>query len=203
MSKGEKSIKNIISSTPAGEQISFPLAVVKGESPGPTLGIAAGIHGGEYCGIEAAIRIYSLLEPVKISGQICIIPVSNLPGFMSHRMFVVPQDEKKFSQSFPGNISGSYTEKLAALIYREIIEPSDIVIEFRGGELVETMAHYVSIQRKNDKTYNTTAGERQKSLGQGISFSGSLEWVVPQNLYIQQRLFQGRLGFLQKLEDKV
>ena len=152
---GKKQVQNVVASMPSGEQISFPLAIVKGESPGPTLGIIAGADGGEYCGIEAALRIYSLLEPSKLKGEVRIVPVANIPGFMSRTMFVVPQDGKTIR--YPGKIDGSYSERLSALLYRQIMEPSDCVVELHGGELVEAMVPYVRVMLTTDKKYNAKA----------------------------------------------
>jgi len=165
MKSASKKTHKIIESLPNGEQISFPLAVVRGNRDGPTLGIIAGIHGGEFCGVEAALQIYSALDPKELQGEIRIVPVANLSGFMSCTMFCVPQDGKKLSTAFPGASTGSYTEKLASILHRELISKSDYVVEFRGGELVETMATYVSTQRIGDKAHDVKAEQFAKAFG--------------------------------------
>jgi predicted deacylase len=64
-------------------------------------------------------------------------------------MFVVPQDGKPIR--YPGKSTGSYSERLAALITREIVNPSDCVIELHGGEIVEAMLPYVRVGLSGDK----------------------------------------------------
>ena len=165
MAKKGKEFQTVTCSMGTGEQIAFPLCRIAGSEPGPVLGIVAGIHGGEYCGIEAAIQLYSAFDSDTIKGTVLIVPVANVAGLMSQTMFVSPQDGKKLSRAFPGDMNGSYTEKLAAMIYRELIEPSDYVIEFRGGEVVETMAPYISIQRTGDAVYNESSRALAEQFG--------------------------------------
>ncbi len=160
-----KEIRTIVASTSSGEQISFPLAIIRGENRGPVVGIIAGLHGGEYCSIDAALRMYSLFNPPELNGEVRIVPVANVPGFMSRTMFVVPQDKKNLAHHFPGRPDGSYSEQLARLIHQEVIDSCDCVIELRGGELVEMMAPYASVQRTEDEKYNTRAKEMAESCG--------------------------------------
>lgn len=49
----------------------IPITIINGQNDGPTLLITAGIHGGEYPGIAAAIEISQAIEPEVISG--CLI----------------------------------------------------------------------------------------------------------------------------------
>lgn len=46
----------------------IPITIINGQNDGPTLLITAGIHGGEYPGIAAAIEISQAIEPEVISG---------------------------------------------------------------------------------------------------------------------------------------
>lgn len=45
----------------------IPITIINGQNDGPTLLITAGIHGGEYPGIAAAIEISQAIEPEVIS----------------------------------------------------------------------------------------------------------------------------------------
>lgn len=47
----------------------IPITIINGQNDGPTLLITAGIHGGEYPGIAAAIEISQAIEPEVISGM--------------------------------------------------------------------------------------------------------------------------------------
>ena len=61
---------------------SLPVGVVRGQNPGPTLAITAGLFPSEYCGIEAASRLYALTEPGDLlCGTLVVLPCVNLHGF--------------------------------------------------------------------------------------------------------------------------
>jgi len=196
MNKKGKKFQMITQSTSTGEQISFPLGKILGGHSGPVLGIIAGIHGGEYCGMEAALRLYSMFEASKLNGEVRIVPVANVAGLMSRTMFVSPQDGKKLSRCFPGRMEGPYTEKLAAMLFREVIGSSDFVFEFRGGELVETMAHYVSIQRTGDEAYNKKACELAELFGaKNVILRQNREAGISESAYAAAT-FAGKVGLL-------
>eukprot|EP01052_Picozoa_sp_SAG31_P016954 SAG31_NODE_1142_length_9696_cov_3.874232_8_plen_98_part_00 len=60
----------------------MPVGVVRSERPGPTLIVTAGLFPSEYCGIEAATRLYKHLQPESLAkGTVIVIPVVNLHGF--------------------------------------------------------------------------------------------------------------------------
>ena len=65
---------------------SLPVGVVRGQTPGPTLAITAGLFPSEYCGIEAASRLYALTEPGDLlCGTLVVLPCANLQGFRQAR----------------------------------------------------------------------------------------------------------------------
>ena len=60
----------------------MPVGVIRAVKPGPTLVITAGLFPSEYCGIEAASRLYKQLQPENFEkGNVIIIPVVNMHGF--------------------------------------------------------------------------------------------------------------------------
>jgi predicted deacylase len=118
--------------------ISIPLATITGEKPGPTAVITAGVHGCEYPGIAAAIRLYKTLEPRDVSGTIKIVTISNVAAFEARSMFITPIDGKNPNRFFPGNPDGTYSEALAYRLM-EIIKTGDYYIDMHGGDMVEDL----------------------------------------------------------------
>ena len=53
---------------------SIPVTIINGKEDGPTLLITAGIHGGEYPGIAAAMELGRDVSPEDVAG--CLISVS-------------------------------------------------------------------------------------------------------------------------------
>lgn len=55
----------------------IPVTLVNGTRPGPRVVITAGVHGGEFTPVDAAVRLTALLEPGEVCGQVVICPVAN------------------------------------------------------------------------------------------------------------------------------
>src|ERR1700692_1051011 len=56
------------------EGLEIPFGVVEGERPGPCLLVTAGVHGSEYCSIEAALRLMKR-SPRGLAGTILVLPI--------------------------------------------------------------------------------------------------------------------------------
>ena len=124
-------------------RVDMPIGVVSGSETGPTLVVTGGIYATEYCGIEAASRMYRDFEPKNIKGRV-IIPVVNMPSFQFRTpMFnlvagISPMDGKDVNGAFPGDPNGSVTEVLAHYLFSKIIIKADYHIDLRGGDLPES-----------------------------------------------------------------
>ena len=102
-----KSTEIITYKTPDNQTIQFPVAKIKGRNPGPKILIAAGLHGCEYPGIVAAIRLFKSLEPSDVCGEITIVTLCSIAAFESRSFFVNPADGKNPNRVFPGLLNGS------------------------------------------------------------------------------------------------
>ena len=89
----------------------IPLTVINGVEDGPTLLITAGIHGGEYPGIAAAIELGRDIEPEHVHGCLIILHPVNIQGFWARREFIVPEDGKNLNRVFPGTPLGTLADK--------------------------------------------------------------------------------------------
>ncbi len=117
--------------------------VIKGSGEGKTLVITAGIHGCEYTGIEAAKRLCSTLDPLKVSGTVVILPTINLSGFYAGARAVVPEDNKNLNQVFPGNKQGTLAERIAYTIEQEVYPVADFLIDLHSGDIQEMAMPFV------------------------------------------------------------
>src|SRR5712692_4324082 len=68
-----------------GTAVRMPLTLINGANTGMTLSITAGIHGGEYPSIEAAIRLAAMLDPRELSGLIVVMPLVSTQAFRGTR----------------------------------------------------------------------------------------------------------------------
>lgn len=83
--------------------VKIPITIINGHEDGPTLFITAGIHGGEYPGIAAAMELGRDIEPEHLSGCLIMMHPVNIQGFWARREFIVPEDGKNLNRVFPGN----------------------------------------------------------------------------------------------------
>ena len=61
----------------ADGEFQLPVTILNGEEPGKTVLITAGIHAGEYVGIQAAVELADRLKTEKIAGTVVIVKVIN------------------------------------------------------------------------------------------------------------------------------
>jgi len=132
--------------TEKGEEITFPLATVKGVKDGPTLIITAGIDSTEYAGIAAAIRFFKELNPEKLTGTVKIVTISNIKAFEKRSM----EDDININRMFPGDKMKGYTDALAYYLFNEVILKGDYYIDLHGGDMVESLIPY-SMYHKSGK----------------------------------------------------
>src|SRR5919112_1876792 len=77
--------------------LELPFGIVEGAQDGPCLLVTAGVHGSEFCSIEAALRLLKL-SPEEISGTLLVLPILNVQGFRKRSIYVVPEDGKNLNR---------------------------------------------------------------------------------------------------------
>ena len=99
----------------------------------PRATIIAGVHGDEGpWGAWAIHKFLSSTDVDELTGSIKVIPVAN-PLAMEADSRVAPLDGLDLNRVFPGDCSGSYTQRLAAMIKSHSLEDADYVIDLHGG----------------------------------------------------------------------
>lgn len=138
-------------------KLDMPVMVVNGAQSGPTFAVTAGLYPTEYCGIEAAARLYREVDPAQLKGRLIIVPVVNMSVFQFRTpMFalarsITPMDGKDINHVFPGRPDGTVTEVLAYKLFHEVILQADYHVDFRGGELEEShLVHTICLQDRGD-----------------------------------------------------
>jgi predicted deacylase len=123
---------------------SLPVTILCGKEEGSTILITAGIHGEEYCGVEAAMELAHELKPEDITGILCIIPVCNSPAFFHH----IPEnlEQEDLNRCFPGNAEGSLLDRLAYVLFQNWILSSDFYIDLHGGGKEEVLFPHLYYQ---------------------------------------------------------
>jgi predicted deacylase len=119
--------------------VELPVVEARGSEPGPRVCLIAGIHGCEYASMEGLRRFMAGLDHDSLRGSIVAVPIVNMTAFRARSPFVTPEDGKNLNRCFPGDPEGTFSEVLAHHVFRELIEPSDALIDLHGGDLVEAL----------------------------------------------------------------
>ncbi|HYU79857.1 MAG TPA: M14 family metallopeptidase [Vicinamibacterales bacterium] len=129
---------------PAGSDaaLSIPVAVVHGAKPGPVLALVAGAHGTEYASIIALERLITELDAAQVSGTVIIVPLLNVPSFTRIVPHLNPVDAKNMNRMYPGRADGTQTERASYAITKQVVEVSDHLIDFHGGDIDESLRPY-------------------------------------------------------------
>jgi len=123
--------------------LELPITLINGETSGKTVVITAGTHGGEYPGVETAIRLANQLDPRNVVGRIAIVHVVNVPAFRAKLQYVGPDDGKNLNRVFPGKALGTTSEKIAYTITTELYGQADFQMDLHGGDLHEALVPFV------------------------------------------------------------
>ena len=111
--------------------VSLPVHVICGRKQGPTLCVTAAIHGDEINGIEILRRLLKKSGLRKISGNLIVIPIVNVYGFLYQKRHLM--DRRDLNRSFPGSAGGSIASRLANLICTELLILATHVIDLHTG----------------------------------------------------------------------
>ena len=127
----------------ANGDIRLPATVLHGHGTGKTMLITAGVHAGEYVGIQAAIELSQKLKIEKVNGTIIIVKVMNRPAFEARNGSMGLDDGKNLNREFPGNPDGTEMERLAWEISQELQPAADYYIDLHSGDDYEKLTPYV------------------------------------------------------------
>ncbi len=114
-------------------EVEIPLVVVRGEKPGPTLCLVAGIHGDELNGIEVVRRVVEAVQPADLRGTLIGAPIVNLFGFWNHSRYL--PDRRDLNRHFPGRSQGSTASRIAYRFWHEVVRHCTHLIDFHTGSL--------------------------------------------------------------------
>jgi predicted deacylase len=122
-----------------GTEIEMPITVVHGRISGPTVLVTAGVHGGEYPSIEAAIRLARALDPAQCAGQVVIVHIYGISAFHARLQYLVPEDGKNPNRVFPGKATGTVSERMAYTVMETLAAHADAWIDLHGGDIHEAL----------------------------------------------------------------
>lgn len=123
------------------EGLEIPFTIVEGARPGPCLVVTAGVHGSEYCSIEAALRVMAT-DPADLAGTLVVLPIVNLGGFRARSIYVMPEDGRNLNRMFPGKPDGTASERMAHWLMTRVFPQADAYLDLHGGDLDECLTPF-------------------------------------------------------------
>jgi hypothetical protein len=105
--------------------------------------VTAGLDGDEYAGIEAAYRLEKELAASHFSSVgVTVVPLVNRPGFLAGTSFH-PLDGKYPKNIYPGNPSGTDSERLVAVLIRQFVSSATVWLDLHGGAITEKLQPFI------------------------------------------------------------
>ena len=126
-----------------GGEFQLPATILHGEQKGKTVLITAGIHAEEYVGIQSALELSEMLKVQKIAGTVVIVKVVNRKAFELRSGSDSHEDGKNLNRVFPGSKEGTWSERLAYAIEKELLSIADYYIDLHSGDSYEQLTPYV------------------------------------------------------------
>ncbi len=148
----------------------LPLTQVTGKGKHPKLLITAGIHGCEISGIEAALRLPSLISPASLKGTLVVIAPVNVQAFTRQIPRVSPQDGQDLNRLFPGNRCGSFSSVLAAHLFDFVCSWCDFLVDLHGGDVGEKVAPMTLV--------HTGVDERVREATMAMALAFAADFIV-------------------------
>lgn len=143
-----------------------------GTQPGPTLAVLAGVHGDEYEGPVAIGELLAALDHRALAGTLLAVPVVNPPAFAAGTR-ASSLDGLNLARCFPGDPAGSASQRLAALLDREVIAAADALIDLHSGGVAFAMALLAGYCDLGD-VVSARSGELARAFGAPVL------WIHPE-----------------------
>ncbi|WP_121820681.1 succinylglutamate desuccinylase/aspartoacylase family protein [Halostella salina] len=120
-----------VGETRDGSPAKLPVAVVNGAASGKTLYVQAASDGDELNGVGVVQRVVPQLDPAEIAGQVLVVGIVNYHGFQvaEHRN---PIDDTKMNRAYPGDESGTSSERIAAATF-DAATRADLILDLHQG----------------------------------------------------------------------
>lgn len=139
--------------------------VAHGARPGPTLCLTAAVHGDELNGFEIAYRTYAGTDTAALAGTLVAVPAVNAFGFRTGSRYL--PDRRDLNRFFPGSSRGSIAERLAGVVFEQVVRRCDALVDLHTG----------SFQRTNQPQIRTDLADARslalaRSFGSGVVLHG-------------------------------
>ena len=136
--------------TIGNDEFTLPATIIRGTETGKTALITAGVHAGEYVGIQSAVELGRDLKIEKMTGTVVIVKVVAREEFEHRYGSISRENGQNLNRVFPGKKDGTTYEKLAYAVVEELHKIADYYIDLHSGDDYEKLTPYVYYAGKAD-----------------------------------------------------
>jgi predicted deacylase len=83
-----------------------------------------------------------MINPGSLSGTLVLVHIANLPGFQKRLIYYTPYDWKNLNRVFPGDPSGTLSQRIAYVLTEEVVKKCDFLIDLHCGDGNEALIPY-------------------------------------------------------------
>jgi len=138
-------------SGPGPQHLRLPVCVIRGKQSGQHVTMLSGIHGDEIEGPLTLQGMAQQLDADDIQGCLVLLPSINLAGLQAGTR-CSPLDSRDLDRCFPGNPTGSISDRVAFEIFDRFIRPADLVVDLRSGGSAVRFALSAAVRFVGSKT---------------------------------------------------
>ncbi len=154
---------------------SYPVPIIcLSHGKGPTILLTGGVHGDEFEGPAALMRLVQKLDLNDITGRIIIIPALNAAALLESSR-VSPLDHLNLNRAFPGDANGSPTQMIAHYVESLLLPQCDAAIDLHSGGKASIFAPCVLAD------VNPQSAQGSANLALASAFAAPYLWVAGPN----------------------
>ena len=184
--RGETAYGELSAAAGSDAALTMSVAVVHGARPGPVVAFVAGSHGTEYASIVALTRLIAKIDAKTLAGTAIVAPLLNVASFEQMTVHVNPIDRKGMNAAYPGNRSGTQTERALAVVAEQIVKPAAVIIDLHGGDIDEDLRPY--------SYWTRTGDEKQDAAARALVLAFGLDHVIVRDIDVTNPASTRSLG---------
>ena len=105
------------------------------------------------------------IDANTLAGTVIVVPLINRASFERMRVHMNPVDEKSMNGNYPGNATGTQTERALDRLAREVIQKADVVVDLHNGDIDENLRPYSYWMRSGNPALDSAGLELAKAMG--------------------------------------
>jgi uncharacterized protein len=140
----------------SGSDVGIDGVLLRGQGASPLIAVVAGVHGDEYDGIHACVELSRSIDLSTLTASLILVPIVNKKAFEAQQRRT-PVDGIDLNRVFPGDPLGTFSERLAKLVFDEIVCEADFVISLHGWSQTGEVVDYVEIPDRSSELHERCA----------------------------------------------